>query len=223
MLFKQHEKPDVPVKRQELLEACFGDYKKHKASKKLPSLVIRVAQGRIISILGIEMQEIARGAAATRKRGLAQDDGPSSTQTYILRSVLPLEMRRQLVDNRADDQPVGFMMVVLSLIHSNGGTMELEELWRHLKQLGVAAGDVEHPQFGKSEDMLKELEKTRFIIRSQQHDTAGVKTLLQWGERAVSELGTAAIQRWTEEEFARAPGYGDTQIGGGGRAGGGAS
>jgi hypothetical protein len=35
------------------------------------------------------------------------DDGPSSTQTYILRSVLPLEMRRQLVDNRADDQVRG--------------------------------------------------------------------------------------------------------------------
>jgi hypothetical protein len=34
-----------------------------------------------------------------------------------------------------------------------------------LKQLGVAAGDVEHPQFGKSEDMLKELEKTRCGLR----------------------------------------------------------
>jgi hypothetical protein len=33
-----------------------------------------VAQGRIILILGIEMQEIARGAAATRKRGLAQGE-----------------------------------------------------------------------------------------------------------------------------------------------------
>jgi hypothetical protein len=36
------------------------------------------------------------------------------------------------------------------------------EVWRHLKMLGAAEGDAEHPLFGRSEDLLRDLEKTRW-------------------------------------------------------------
>lgn len=59
-------------------------------------------------------------------------------------------------------QAQAFKLVVLSLIKLNGGSMPLDDLWRHLSHgLGVEPDDREHPAFGRPEDTLKELEKTR--------------------------------------------------------------
>ncbi|GBF98775.1 hypothetical protein Rsub_11357 [Raphidocelis subcapitata] len=220
MLFKQHEKPGVPVKRQDLLEAFTGTYKGHAHAKKLPSLVLRVAQAQIISTLGIEMQEVTRVAASTGRKKNAMEEAQSTTATYVLRSVLPVGVRRALVDDPADDQAQAFKMVVLALIHLNGGQIEVDEFWRHMHMLGVEPEDRDHPHFGRPEDCLKELEKTRHIVRLQQSGAAGAVQVLEWGEHASSEVGEEGIKRWIEQEFAAAPGFGGGAGGGGGGAGG---
>jgi hypothetical protein len=125
MLFKQHEKPGVPVKRQDLIDLitvgglgaadewertgrCWqalsppltahphcppraptpynpdplppapqADYKDSSFRKKLPSLVLQVAQARAAAALGIEMQELARRGmgGGGKKRGAAAGEG----------------------------------------------------------------------------------------------------------------------------------------------------
>lgn len=135
MLFRQHEKPGVPVKRQDLSDAltvrgrgesehahcaraqgstrridelasaeaargCAGvrlpspsrlhaakcqplpfvpppththqaDYKKHKAVRLFPALVLKAAQARIIATFGIEMAEVTRAAALGKRKALS--------------------------------------------------------------------------------------------------------------------------------------------------------
>lgn len=59
-------------------------------------------------------------------------------------------------------QAAAFKMVVLALIHLNGGSLPVDELWRHVGHgLGAAAEEREHPCFGKPEDLVRDLEKTR--------------------------------------------------------------
>ncbi|KAI8467413.1 MAG: MAGE family-domain-containing protein [Monoraphidium minutum] len=207
MLFKAHEKPGVPVKRQELLDACFADYRGHGASKKLPSLVLRVAQARAAAVFGLEMEELSRVAVTTKRKGVGADDAPNVTSTYVLRSILPVAMRRALVDDPADDQAQGFKALVLALIHLNGGQIEADDLWRHLSRLGADRGDKEHPHLGKTEDALAALEKTRHIVRSEASSVNGPMATLRWGENAASEFGEAGIKQFIEQEFAAAPGF----------------
>lgn len=222
MVFKQHEKPGVPVKRQELLEACTSEYGKRAGGSQIPSWVIKVAQAKIISTLGIEMHELSRVAVVSgKKKGLVLDKQPSVTATYVLRSVLPRQMRRELVDDPADDQAQGFKAVVLALIHLNGGRMEEGELWRHLRMLGAGPDDKEHPHFGKTGDVLRELEKTRHVVCSQQQSATGAEYFLEWGENAGSEFGPQGVQTWIEQEFGKAPGFGSLPGMGAGASGGG--
>ena len=159
------------------------------------------------------------------------------SQTYVLRSLLPAGVRRALVDDPAADAAQGFKMVVLALIELSGGALPLEDLWRHLGHgLGASESDREHPAFGRApEELLRELERTRHVIRSQRSGANGAEVVLEAGEHAAAEFGPGGVRAFVEAEFADAPGFetaaaamaaaaaaaaaGDDADGGGGRAG----
>lgn len=87
-------------------------------------------------------------------------DDASSTQTYVLRSIIPTPLRQQLVDDMREDSVSGLLMLVLALISMNGDKMESDELWRHLRRLGVTQEE-EHPVFGHVKKELEKFERTR--------------------------------------------------------------
>ena len=58
MLFNQHTKPGVPVKRQDLTNLIMGGYRGSTKMKKLGNLIIKQAQNKFITICGLEMKEV---------------------------------------------------------------------------------------------------------------------------------------------------------------------
>ena len=62
-----------------------------------------------------------------------------------------------------------------------------EDLWRHLEQLGVERTATEHPQFGRPDELLKDLATTRCVcvcvcvfVCSYVHLCIGLEARLPW-------------------------------------------
>jgi len=60
MLFSHFDKPGVPVPRAKLNEALLVSYHDHASRRKIPGVVIAMAQARLMAYLGIEMVEVER-------------------------------------------------------------------------------------------------------------------------------------------------------------------
>eukprot|EP00775_Hariotina_reticulata_P010858 gene10858-11012_t len=201
MLFKNFEKPGVPVKRQELVEVIQKDQKGGRHAKKLPAIVIPLAAGKLASVFGLEMRELNKqpataAAAARRPEDAAAADGGGATaasasagsggQSYVLQSLLPSELLTHFVQNRGEDAGRGLTIVVLELLQLNGGKMPEDELWRHLMQLGVQQEDQGPNQFGRkgAHDVLAHLERAR------------------WGETAQDEFGGQQLKQVVDQLLA---------------------
>lgn len=57
MIFRQRQKPDVPVKREELTKIMLHSYKGQKTGK-LTTNILRLAAAKFPPIFGMEMKEI---------------------------------------------------------------------------------------------------------------------------------------------------------------------
>lgn len=60
MLFSQYDRPGVPVPRAKLNMALLLSYKDHASRRKIPGVVIAMAQARLLACLGMEMVEVER-------------------------------------------------------------------------------------------------------------------------------------------------------------------
>ncbi|WIA30230.1 hypothetical protein OEZ86_000321 [Tetradesmus obliquus] len=212
MLFKNYEKPGMPVKRQELNDVIQKDvtHRVGRGGNKLPGVVLPLAAAKLATAFGLEMREmkrhaasaLARGTAAAAAAGAAADGsgggaaGGSVTQTYVLRSLLPPTLLVRFVHDAGEDAMRGLMTVVVALLQlAPNGQIEAEDLWRQLSQLGVE----KDPQPGYDRDdaatvfsnkegaagVLAHMERCRYVAKKSVAAAAG-------GQQAVYELAEAA-------------------------------
>jgi len=197
MLFSHHEKPGVPVPRSKLNDAMMTEYADHPRKRKIPPVVMAIAQSRMLSVFGIEMVEVERPSEG--KKG---DD--TGNKYYVLRSALPAQMRQAYMptplDEKMPDQ--GLIVLVLSLIHMQGGKMIEDDLWATLELLGVQK-EVPHPHFRKPKDAMQKLEAARYIIRRKAAAHSGGQVCFEyvWGECAHSEISQEQIKAFIENLF----------------------
>ncbi|KAF5838455.1 MAGE family-domain-containing protein [Dunaliella salina] len=199
MLFSHHERPGVPVPRGKLNDVMMMEYADHPKKRKIPPVVMAIAQARMLSVFGIDMVEVERPSEG--KKG---DD--TGNKYYVLRSALPAQMRQAYVptplDKKMPDQ--GLIVVVLSLIHMQGGKMKEDDLWATLELLGVQK-EVTHPHFEKPKDAMQKLEAARYIIRRKAAAHPGGQVCFEyaWGECAHSEVSQEHIKTFIEDLFNR--------------------
>lgn len=58
MIFHQHQKPGIPVKRQDLTAIIMKAYKGGSRKQRLASRIIAKAQAEFVSICGMELKEV---------------------------------------------------------------------------------------------------------------------------------------------------------------------
>ncbi|KAF8069522.1 hypothetical protein HT031_001639 [Scenedesmus sp. PABB004] len=214
MLFRAHERPDVPVNRKDLVDLMKGDHKGSRAAKQLPTLVVALAAARLAGAFGLEMRELRRGAlggggpaaaaaaaAAAGGGAGAADAGSGGQQMYVLRSLLPAALVTRYTQDASGDAARGLMTAVLGLLQVNGGPMEEEELWRHLARLGTDR-DERGNAFGRdgAAGVLAHMERARYLVKSSQVAASGApQTLYGPGEAAGEEFGHklgALVDKW---------------------------
>eukprot|EP00879_Flechtneria_rotunda_P024780 GHRR01026291.1.p1 GENE.GHRR01026291.1~~GHRR01026291.1.p1 ORF type:complete len:437 (+),score=151.11 GHRR01026291.1:185-1312(+) len=162
MLFRNYEKPEVPVKQQDLANLWQKEQQIGRHARKLPGIVVPMAAAKLATTFGLEMRELGgvhkpaaaaaatasqAGAAAAADAGTAVAGGSgmaasgngaaSSQKMFVLRSMLPQALVQKFVQDPADDPVRGLMTVILALIQLSEGSMEADALWRDLRKMGV--------------------------------------------------------------------------------------
>ncbi|KAF9913316.1 Melanoma-associated antigen D2 [Linnemannia zychae] len=186
-IFSSHSEAGT-IKRDDI-KALLGNH------SKLCDSVFDKAQERLRSVFGMEMAELT-----TRGRSGKSDE--KGTKTYILRSVLPLELLGNEAlnwDDQLEDQ--GILMVILSFIMVREGVIYESHLKQHFRRLMPVDEDSEI-DIDKKMDMFI---KKRYLEKSKMEhmDDTGDKVEMEvrWGARARAEIPEENVVRFIEEIF----------------------
>lgn len=186
-LFKHHSTGGVPIARADLSDVVNqAGYAKTLGGKKgaLANYVVVRAQARLADVFGFELREVVRAAKGQsaaaavpkpkpqkgKEDGAATAAAPTGTRFYVLRSILPTQLRA-VVGRHAKDAKAqarrGFAITVCGLVRAAERLTE-EALWSHLETLGVSRGGAPHPDLGDAEAEVAKLVKMRYLTRERQ-------------------------------------------------------
>ncbi|EIE19686.1 MAGE protein [Coccomyxa subellipsoidea C-169] len=199
MLFRQHQKSDQLVRRDELGKLIQNTHRDGgRRSGNVSAYVIAQAQAQFPVIFGLEMKMVEI-LPASRAGGKAKGEATPS-KAYVLRSLLPEAMRTTFVTSASADATPAFVLLVLSLINLAGGAISEDDLWRHLENVGVEA-KVPHPSLGQPEHQLELMLKKRYILEQKQPSNEGPLKSYVLGENSIDEIQANEIKEFVDERL----------------------
>ncbi|XP_020575832.1 melanoma-associated antigen 1-like [Phalaenopsis equestris] len=111
--------------------------------------------------------------------------GVADTKSYILESQLPSDIYKKFVEDKGTSHLSGFTFVVTSIIHLAGGKIPEENLWHHLRRMGLSESDENHPVFGNTKQTLDLLVQQRFLQKEKTNGPEGNVIVYELAERAL--------------------------------------
>ncbi|KAJ6681791.1 MELANOMA-ASSOCIATED ANTIGEN MAGE ANTIGEN [Salix koriyanagi] len=155
VLFKNHQNSGSPIKRDELTQIVTKNYR-HRTRPSSTN------QGRVSS------QQSAADA-----------------KSYVLISQLPADVYRKYVEDVNSAHVTGFTFVVISVVLLAGGKIPEENLWHHLKKMGLFENDESHPALGNIKQALETLVQQRYLQKDKISGPEGNILVYELAERAL--------------------------------------
>ncbi|KAI9594706.1 MAGE family-domain-containing protein [Syncephalis fuscata] len=196
------ERRRVPLKRGDISEKVLMEH------SRAFQLIYERAQIQLREVFGMELIELPTkekshkiGVSASRRAVVNREK--TSSNTFILRSILPKELRREnLIDWREDTAFYGFTLTVLSLIYVNERRLTEDQLRPLLKRLGVT--DRTHPQLESLDAALLRMSKIKYLDRlvigpDSQAEPSAIE--YRWGPRAKVEVAEEELIDFITEIF----------------------
>jgi len=184
MLFKLHQHPGVPVKREELAQLVTKNYRQ----RNLPAVVITQAQKKFATIFGYEMKELQRSRPTKSNNVRSSQQSTTESKSYILKSMLPEELRTKLVDNKETSHFLGLTFAIVGIVQLAGGKIPEDALWQYLRRLGLDEHDEKHPQFGNVKQAIETIVKQRYIQKEKAIGPEGDMIVYELAERALDDI-----------------------------------
>ncbi|XP_065014949.1 uncharacterized protein LOC135584450 isoform X2 [Musa acuminata AAA Group] len=178
VLFKTHQNSGCPIKREELTQLITKNYRQ----RSLPALVINEAREKISNIFGYEMKELQRSRPASNKQGRAPQQSAVEAKSYIVLSQLPADIYSKYIEDKKTSHMTGFTFVVISIVHLAG-----ENLWHHLRRLGLNESDENNAVFGNTKQTLEMLVHQRYLQKEKVNGPEGNIIMYELAERALDE------------------------------------
>ncbi|KAL2536558.1 MAGE protein [Forsythia ovata] len=185
ILFKTEQNSGCPIKREELTQLITG---KNYRQRNLPAFVINEAKSKLSSIFGYEMRELQRSRLSTAShtsRASQSQQSVADAKSYIIISQLPADVYRKYVEDADKSQVTGFTFVVISIIHVAGGKITEENLWHHLRRLGLYENEESHPMLGNIKLALEGLVQLRYLQKEKVNGPEGSTLYYELAERAL--------------------------------------
>ncbi|XP_077213546.1 melanoma-associated antigen G1-like protein isoform X2 [Tasmannia lanceolata] len=154
--------------------------------RSLPSLVINEAREKLSSIFGYEMRELQRSRPSSTNQGRSQQNAVDA-KSYVITSKLPNEIYSKYVEEKENSHITGFTFVVLGIVHLAGGKISEENLWHHLRRLGLNESDEKHPLFGNIKQALEALVQQRYLQKDKVNGPEGNALMYELAERALDD------------------------------------
>ncbi|KZV49039.1 melanoma-associated antigen 8 [Dorcoceras hygrometricum] len=185
ILFKSEQNSGCPIKRDELTQLITS---KNYRQRNLPAFVINEAKAKLSSIFGYEMRELQRSrpsVSGNPGRVSQSQQVISDAKSYIIVSQLPADVYKRFVEDTNSTHLTGFAFVVVSIIHLAGGKVAEENLWHHLKRMGLQENQENHPNFGNTKQALEALVQQRYLQKEKVNGPEGNTVYYELAERAL--------------------------------------
>ncbi|KAL8137317.1 hypothetical protein V2J09_003318 [Rumex salicifolius] len=178
VLFKSHQSSGCPIKREELTQIVTKNY----SPRALPALIINEAKEKLAHIFGYELKELQR-ARSSNTRSTQQN--ASDAKSYIITSQLPSDVYQKFVEDVKTAHLTGFIFVIVSVVHLAGGKVSEENLWHHLRRIGLHENDDNHSVLGNVKLSLEALVQQRFLQKDKVNGPEGNIVMYELAERAL--------------------------------------
>lgn len=185
VLFKTEQNSGCPIRREELTQLITG---KGYRQRNLHGLIINDAISKLSSIFGYELRELHRSrtsAAANPGRASQSQQAAGDAKSYIIISQLPSEVYRKYVEDKSSLHISGLTFVVIGIIHLGGGRITEENLWHHLRRLGLHENEETHPNFSNTKLTLEALVQQRYLQKEKVNGPEGNTMFYELAERAL--------------------------------------
>ncbi|PRQ21388.1 uncharacterized protein LOC133743019 [Rosa rugosa] len=196
VLFKTHHNSGCPIRREELTQLITKNYRQ----RNLPVLIINEAINKLSTIFGYEMRELQRARPSSNNhQGRNSQQGAAEAKTYVIMSKLPAEVYKKYVEDVNTAHLTGFTFVVLSIVHISGGKISEENLWQHLRRIGLDETNESHPVLGNTKQALEALVQQRYLQKDKQSGPEGNTLLYELAERALDSQVTATMKDYISQ------------------------
>ncbi|KAK9930502.1 hypothetical protein M0R45_027539 [Rubus argutus] len=185
VLFKTHHNSGCPIRREELTQLITKNYRQ----RNLPVAVIDEAIKKLSTIFGYEMRELQRVRPSSNTQGRNSQQSLAEAKSYVIMSKLPADVYKKYVEDANTAHLTGFTFVVLSIVHISG-----ENLWQHLRRIGLDETNESHPVLGNTKQALEALVQQRYLQKGKQSGPEGNILLYELAERALDSQVTASIK-----------------------------
>ncbi|TMX01706.1 hypothetical protein EJD97_023839 [Solanum chilense] len=192
VLFKSEQSSSCPVKREELTQLITG---KNYRQRNLPAFVINEAKSKLSSIFGFEMRELQRSRSSAPQNPRSSQQVAADAKSYILRSQLPADVYKAFVEDENRSHVTALTFVVTSIVRLAGGKINEayiccyqcveENLWHHLRRLGLSETDESHPVHGNLKLALEAIVQQRYLHKERVSGPEGNATFYELAERSL--------------------------------------
>uniref|UniRef100_A0A1D1Z808 Melanoma-associated antigen G1 n=1 Tax=Anthurium amnicola TaxID=1678845 RepID=A0A1D1Z808_9ARAE len=176
----------------------------HEHSRAFYQIVFDKAQERLEDIFGMSLAELPKksfGTGGTRKPVGNKD---KTTKSYVLKNILPQEYRETDIISweRNNEDVMGLLTVILSLIHVNGRVLSDDQLTHYFRRLHL----VDNDKFDL-EKLLSTFVKQGYLDRQktnradQSQNSEKDPLEYRWGPRAKIEISENNLIRFIRALF----------------------
>lgn len=206
VMFKSHQNSGCPIKREELTQLVTKNYR----NRNLPALVINEAREKLSSVFGYEMRELQKSRPSTNQTRASQSSSADS-RSYVLMSQLPADLYRRYVEDVNAVHLSGFTFVVISIVHLAGGKIPEDNLWHHLRRLGLHESNENHQEFGNVKQALEALVQQRYLQKDKVTGPEGSTISYELAERALDARIIEKIKENISQVVKKDVTYGDAE------------
>lgn len=195
VLFKTHQNSGCPIKREELTQLITKNYRQ----RSLPAFVINEARTKLSSIFGYEMRELQRSRSSSTNQGRASQQSVADSKSYVIISQLPADIYKKYVEDVNTSHLTGFTFAIIGIVHLAGGKISEENLWPHMRRLGLRETDENHPAFGNIKQTLETLVQQRYLQKEKVHGPEGNSLVYELAERALDETVNVKVKEYISQ------------------------
>ncbi|KAK2977627.1 hypothetical protein RJ640_020534 [Escallonia rubra] len=195
VLFRNHQNAGCPIKRDELTQLVTKNYRQ----RSLPAFVINEARSKLASIFGYEMRELQRSRPLSTNQGRSTQQNVADAKSYVIISQLPANVHTKYVENVNASHLNGFTFAVISIVHLAGGKIAEENLWHHLRRLGLFESNENHPALGSIKQALEALVQQRYLQKDKVSGPEGNTLIYELAERALDNTISKGVKEYISQ------------------------
>ncbi|KAL8517124.1 hypothetical protein ACS0TY_015370 [Phlomoides rotata] len=121
-------------------------------------------------------------------------------KSYIIISRLPSDVYARFVEDKSMSHMSGLTFVVVGIIHLGGGRIDEENLWHHLRRLGLHENEENHPVFSNTKQTLEALVQQRYLQKENVNGPEGNTVYYELAERALDAPINDRIKEYIAQE-----------------------